>query len=48
MFMCPSKEHQHIEKTGPKEIAWFIVLWILGVAAVGILAGVIRLVLGTW
>ena len=35
-----------IDKTGPKEIVWFIALWILGVAGVGVLAVVIRLVLG--
>jgi len=40
--------NNHIDKTGPKEIVWFIVLWILGVACVGVLAVVIRLVLGAW
>lgn len=48
MFKCVGKEHDHIDKTGPKEIGWFIVLWMLGVAGVGALAVVIRLVLGAW
>ena len=40
--------NDHIDKTGPKEIAWFIALWILGVVSVGVLAVVIRLVFGAW
>ena len=48
MFKRASKEHDHIDKTGPKEIAWFVALWILGVAGLGVLAGLIRLVLGAW
>ncbi|MDE0661965.1 MAG: hypothetical protein OXI79_20230 [Gammaproteobacteria bacterium] len=48
MFKRPSKEHHHIDRTGPKEIVWFIALWVLGVAGVGVLAVVIRLVLGAW
>lgn len=37
-----------VDKTGPREIGWFIVLWVLGVAGLGVAAGVIRLVLGAW
>ena len=48
MFKRVGKELDHIDKTGPKEIVWFIVLWILGVAGVGVLAVAIRLVLGAW
>ena len=48
MSKCPSKKHEHIDKTGPKEIAWFVVLWVLGVGGVGVLAVLIRLVLGVW
>ena len=40
--------NNHIDRTGPKEIGWFIVLWVLGVAGVGVLAVVIRLVFGAW
>ena len=41
-------QDRHIQKTGPKEIGWFIVLWILGVAGAGALAWAIRLILGGW
>lgn len=37
----------HIEKTGPKEIAWFIALWGLGFATILIVGGVIKLMLKT-
>lgn len=37
----------HIEKTGPKEIAWFIGLWALGFATILIVGGIIKFVLKT-
>jgi hypothetical protein len=38
---------EHIEKTGPKEILWFVGLWAGGVAAVALVATAIKLVLRT-
>jgi hypothetical protein len=35
----------HIEKTGLKEIGWFVGLWALGVAAILIVGGIIKLVI---
>jgi hypothetical protein len=35
----------HIEKTGLKEIGWFIGLWVLGVGAVLIVGGLIKLMI---
>ncbi len=37
----------HIEKTGPKEILWFVALWALGVTTILIVGGLIKLVLRT-
>ena len=34
-----------INKTGPKEIAWFVGLWALGVAIILTVGGLIKLVL---
>lgn len=34
-----------IRKTGSKEIAWFIGLWALGVAAILVVGGLIKLVI---
>lgn len=34
------------EKTGPREIAWFIGLWLSGVLVVGIIGFIIKLVIG--
>ena len=48
MFKSSRKTDDHLDKTGPKEIGWFIALWVLGVAGLGVVAGVIRLVLGAW
>lgn len=48
MFKRSREMDDPIDKTGPKEIGWFIVLWVLGVASLGVVAGVIRLVLGAW
>lgn len=39
------QDRQHIEKTGPKELAWFVGLWALGVAAVLLLGFLIRVVI---
>ncbi len=36
-----------IDKTGPKEVLWFIGLWGLGVACVLVLGTVIKLAIGT-
>lgn len=36
-----------IKKTGPKEIAWFIALWVMGVAVILSVGGVIKLFLST-
>lgn len=37
----------HIEKTGLREIAWFVGLWALGFATILIVGGLIKLVLKT-
>lgn len=37
----------HIEKTGPKEIAWFIGLWGLGFTTILIVGGLLKLILKT-
>lgn len=37
----------HIEKTGLKEIGWFIALWLLGFATILIVGGIIKMVLRT-
>lgn len=42
--MLREKDHS-IEKTGPKELLWFIGLWALGVASILIIGGLIKLVL---
>ena len=39
------QKHTHIEKTGLKEIMWFVGLWVLGVTAVVVVAGAIKLVI---
>lgn len=39
------QDRKHIEKTGPKELAWFAGLWVLGVAAVLLLGLLIRVVI---
>lgn len=39
------QDRKHIEKTGPKELAWFVGLWALGVAAVIITGAIIRLII---
>jgi hypothetical protein len=35
----------HIDKTGPKELAWFVGLWALGVTSIIILGGLIKMVI---
>lgn len=42
--MLKEKNH-HIEKTGLKEIAWFIGLWALGFTTILIVGGIIKLFL---
>lgn len=37
---------RHIEKTGWKEVGWFVALWALGVGAILITGTVIKLVIG--
>lgn len=39
------EDRDHIEKTGPKEIAWFIGLWGLGLVTILIVGGIIKLIL---
>ena len=39
------EDRPFVKKTGPKEIAWFVGLWALGVAAILIVGGLIKLVL---
>jgi len=39
------KDRTPITKTGPKEIAWFIGLWALGVATILFVGGIIKLVI---
>ena len=34
-----------VKKTGPKELAWFVGLWALGVAVILTIGGLIKLVL---
>ena len=36
-------ERDHVEKTGPREILWFIALWALGVVTILIVGGLIKL-----
>ena len=44
--MLKPKDH-HVEKTGWREIGWFIALWALGVVTVLTVGAIIKLVLGT-
>jgi hypothetical protein len=37
------QDRKHIEKTGPKELLWFLGLWALGVLSVVLLGQFIRL-----
>lgn len=41
----PTQKDHHIEKTGLKEIGWFIALWAGGVLTVSIVGLLIRAVL---
>jgi len=40
-------ERPFIQKTGLKEVAWFIALWVMGVAVILSIGGVIKLCLST-
>ncbi len=42
--MLKERDH-HIEKTGFKEIIWFIALWGIGVLSILIVGGLIKLML---
>lgn len=42
----PDERDHHIEKTGWKEIGWFIALWAFGVAAILVVGTLIKLVIG--
>jgi len=44
--MRDSEDH-HVEKTGWKEIGWFVILWALGVITVLTVGAAIKLVLGS-
>jgi len=37
----------HIEKTGLKEVIWFLALWGLGFATILIVGSLIKLIIGT-
>lgn len=37
------RDREPIKRTGPKELAWFIGLWALGVAAILIIGAIIKL-----
>lgn len=39
------EDRGHIKRTGPKEVAWFVGLWALGVTTILIVGGLIKLVL---
>ena len=41
----PDERDHHIEKTGWKEVAWFVGLWAIGVGAVLILGAVIKFII---
>ena len=42
--MLHEKDHT-IEKTGPREVLWFVGLWALGVASILIIGGLIKFIL---
>ena len=39
------EDRRLVKKTGPKEVAWFIALWAMGVAVILTVGGLIKLVL---
>ena len=39
------EDRPFVKKTGPKEFAWFVGLWALGVATILFVGGLIKLVL---
>lgn len=41
----PDERDRHIEKTGWKEIGWFVGLWAIGVGAVLILGAAIKFII---
>ena len=46
-FNFLKEKDTHIEKTGPKEILWFVALWVLGFVTITIVGTIIKLVLRT-
>lgn len=40
-----SDPEKHIEKTGWKELGWFVGLWVCGVTTILIIGGLIKIVL---
>lgn len=42
----PENDKKPVDRTGLREVGWFIALWCLGVGAVLIVGQVIRLVIG--
>lgn len=41
----PDNQKQPIDKTGWKELGWFVILWACGVAAITIVGGLIKFIL---
>ena len=46
-FKFLQEKDTHIEKTGPKELLWFVGLWGLGFVTITIVGTIIKLVLRT-
>lgn len=46
-FKFLQEKDTHIEKTGPKELLWFIGLWGLGFVTITIVGTLIKIVLRT-
>ena len=41
------EKETHIDKTGPREVLWFIGLWGLGVLTITVIGSLIKLILAT-
>jgi len=46
-FKFLEEKETHIEKTGPKELLWFVALWGLGFVTITIVGTIIKLFLRT-
>lgn len=46
-FKFLEEKEVHIEKTGPKELLWFVALWALGFVTITVVGTIIKLFLGT-